>query len=1047
MFGRTPMAPPPLEPSMPHPLFRHVAPSARRLATTGALASLAAAALGAQRLPAQDLAALPWRHIGPAAFGGRIDDIEAVPGKPSTIFVGTAGGGVFRTTNNGTTWTPVFDRDGRTTSIGDLAIAPSDPEIIWVGTGEPNNRQSSTWGDGVYRSLDGGDSWAHMGLRDTHHIGRVVIHPRNPGIVFVAAVGHLFGPNAERGVYRTTDGGQSWRKVLAGDSVTGAIDVALDPDGRTVYAALYQRQRRGFGFVGGGPGSGLFRSRDGGESWERLTTGLPAGVQGRIGIAIAPSQPTTVYAIIEAKDGGVFRSDDRGTTWTRQSSLNPRPMYYSQIRVDPRHPDRVWVLGTELHKSIDGGRTFTTEKTGERIHVDHHALWLDPADGSHMLLGNDGGLYFTYDGARAWDFVDNLPIGQFYDIDVDDRDPYVIYGGTQDNGTWGVPVRTWNGVGITNADVLNIAYGDGFFTVTDPADPRYLYANSQGGRAYRVHLATREERGIRPVMADAADTLRFNWSTPMLRSPHDPRTVYYGANRLFRTRDGGQSWDVVSPDLTRNQPWKTLPIMGMLRDSATLSRDDGVSDYGTITTLSESPAGRGTLLVGTDDGQVQLTTDGGATWANLTARFRLPGPRWVSKVLWSQHDARTAWVAFDGHYDDDMTPLVFRTGDGGATWRSAAGNLPAGHPVKTIAEHPGNRNVVFAGTEFGLYVTFDGGQSWTHAGGSLPRVRVDDIAIHPTHRDLVLGTHGRSLIVLDDIALFDLGAPVVAAGAAQLYPIRPSVQRFIARVLPTPGARAFQAPNPPSGAILTYALGAPASAGDTLATLTITDANGTVVRTMKADATPGIHRTGWDLHRDRAPGVTDADEGWFGAPTGAWVVPGRYTVTLAARGMRVSQPVEVLADTRLEIADGALAARATASARLAALQHSFNDGVELHRRMAVERERLETALSGNVARRDSLAALREEVKQRLEALGRRFGAGFGGPKFGFLDLDGAMQASSTGPTVAQERTLAQLGARLRTDLAALNALLSGSFTTLQQKAERAGVVLAPVPLP
>jgi photosystem II stability/assembly factor-like uncharacterized protein len=1032
---------------MPHPLFRHVAPSARRLATTGALASLAAAALGAQRLPAQDLAALPWRHIGPAAFGGRIDDIEAVPGKPSTIFVGTAGGGVFRTTNNGTTWTPVFDRDGRTTSIGDLAIAPSDPEIIWVGTGEPNNRQSSTWGDGVYRSLDGGDSWAHMGLRDTHHIGRVVIHPRNPGIVFVAAVGHLFGPNAERGVYRTTDGGQSWRKVLAGDSVTGAIDVALDPDGRTVYAALYQRQRRGFGFVGGGPGSGLFRSRDGGESWERLTTGLPAGVQGRIGIAIAPSQPTTVYAIIEAKDGGVFRSDDRGTTWTRQSSLNPRPMYYSQIRVDPRHPDRVWVLGTELHKSIDGGRTFTTEKTGERIHVDHHALWLDPADGSHMLLGNDGGLYFTYDGARAWDFVDNLPIGQFYDIDVDDRDPYVIYGGTQDNGTWGVPVRTWNGVGITNADVLNIAYGDGFFTVTDPADPRYLYANSQGGRAYRVHLATREERGIRPVMADAADTLRFNWSTPMLRSPHDPRTVYYGANRLFRTRDGGQSWDVVSPDLTRNQPWKTLPIMGMLRDSATLSRDDGVSDYGTITTLSESPAGRGTLLVGTDDGQVQLTTDGGATWANLTARFRLPGPRWVSKVLWSQHDARTAWVAFDGHYDDDMTPLVFRTGDGGATWRSAAGNLPAGHPVKTIAEHPGNRNVVFAGTEFGLYVTFDGGQSWTHAGGSLPRVRVDDIAIHPTHRDLVLGTHGRSLIVLDDIALFDLGAPVVAAGAAQLYPIRPSVQRFIARVLPTPGARAFQAPNPPSGAILTYALGAPASAGDTLATLTITDANGTVVRTMKADATPGIHRTGWDLHRDRAPGVTDADEGWFGAPTGAWVVPGRYTVTLAARGMRVSQPVEVLADTRLEIADGALAARATASARLAALQHSFNDGVELHRRMAVERERLETALSGNVARRDSLAALREEVKQRLEALGRRFGAGFGGPKFGFLDLDGAMQASSTGPTVAQERTLAQLGARLRTDLAALNALLSGSFTTLQQKAERAGVVLAPVPLP
>ena len=404
---------------MPH----RISITRRALRTViGALATVAAA----RTVGAQDLSTLPWRHIGPASFGGRIDDIEAVPGKSSTVFVGTAGGGVFRTTNNGTTWTPVFDRDGRTTSIGDIAIAPSDPGVIWVGTGEPNNRQSTTWGDGIYRSLDGGETWTHMGLKESHHIGRVVIHPRNPNVVFVAAVGHLFGANDERGVYRTTDAGQSWKKVLAGNSVTGAIDVALDPDGRTVYAAMYQRQRRGFGYVGGGPGSGLYRSRDGGDSWEPLTNGLPVGVKGRIGIAIAPSQPNTVYAIIEAKVGGVFRSDDKGNTWTRQSALNPRPMYYSQIRVDPQHPDRVWVLGTELHKSVDGGKTFTTEKTGERIHVDHHTLWLNPADGNHMMLGNDGGLYFTYDGARNWDFIDNLPIGQFYDIDVDDRDPYYV---------------------------------------------------------------------------------------------------------------------------------------------------------------------------------------------------------------------------------------------------------------------------------------------------------------------------------------------------------------------------------------------------------------------------------------------------------------------------------------------------------------------------------------------------------------------------------------------------------------------------------------------
>ena len=1025
---------------MPH----RISITRRALRTViGALATVAAA----RTAGAQDLSTLPWRHIGPASFGGRIDDIEAVPGKSSTVFVGTAGGGVFRTTNNGTTWTPVFDRDGRTTSIGDIAIAPSDPGVIWVGTGEPNNRQSTTWGDGIYRSLDGGETWTHMGLKESHHIGRVVIHPRNPNVVFVAAVGHLFGANDERGVYRTTDAGQSWKKVLAGNSVTGAIDVALDPDGRTVYAAMYQRQRRGFGYVGGGPGSGLYRSRDGGDSWEPLTNGLPVGVKGRIGIAIAPSQPNTVYAIIEAKVGGVFRSDDKGNTWTRQSALNPRPMYYSQIRVDPQHPDRVWVLGTELHKSVDGGKTFTTEKTGERIHVDHHALWLNPADGNHMMLGNDGGLYFTYDGARNWDFIDNLPIGQFYDIDVDDRDPYYVYGGAQDNGTWGVPVRTWNGVGITNADVVNIAYGDGFFTVTDPADPRYIYANSQGGRAYRVHLATREERGIRPVPPDAKETYRFNWSTPMLRSPHDPRTIYYGGNKLFRTRDGGQSWDVVSPDLTKALDWKALPIMGVTRDSTTPSRDDGVSDYGTLTSISESPSSRGTLLVGTDDGNVQLTTDGGATWTNITARFRLAAPRWVSKVLWSQHDARTAYVTFDGHYDDDMSPMVYRTIDGGATWVPVVGDLPAGHSVKTIAEHPANKEVLFAGTEFGLYVTFDGGKSWKHAGGSLPRVRVDDIAIHQKHRDLLLGTHGRSFIVLDDIALFDKGAPTVGAGEAQLYPIRPSMQRFITRVLPTPGARNFQAPNPPSGAILTYALGAPASAGDTVATLTVADANGTVVRTLKADAAPGIHRTGWDLHRDRAPGVLDSDEGWFGAPTGAWVVPGRYTVTLAARGKRVSQPVEVLADTRVEIAGGALEARAAASARLAALQKSFNDGVELHKKMVAERERLEKALSGNAAKRDSLATLMGQVRQQLDSLGRRFGAGFGGPKFGFLDLDGAMQASSTAATVAQERTIEQLGAQLRTDLTSLNTLLAGAFAELQRKAEGAGVVLPPAPIP
>lgn len=995
---------------------------------------------------AQDLSTLPWRHIGPASFGGRIDDIEAVAQRPATIFVGTAGGGVFRSTNYGTTWSPVFDRDGRTTSIGDVAIAPSDPNIVWVGTGEPNSRQSSTWGDGVYRSLDGGTTWTHMGLTDSHHIGRVVIHPRNPSVVFVAALGHLWGPNAERGLYRTRDAGKSWDKVLAGNDLTGAVDVAMDPDGRTLYAAMYQRQRKGFGFVGGGLGSGLYRSLDGGDTWERLSVGLPNGELGRIGIAIAPSQHATVYAIVESRQGGVFRSDDRGATWRKTNALNPRPMYYSQLRVDPKHPDKVWVVASSLHLSTDGGKTFTTEGTGDRIHVDHHALWIDPADGDHMMIGNDGGLFLSHDGAKNWDFVDNLPIGQFYDIDVDQRDPYYVYGGTQDNGTWGVPVRTHNMVGITNADVINIAYGDGFYTVTDPTDPRYIYANSQSGRTYRVHLATKEERSIRPAPTDAKEEYRFNWSTPMHRSPHDPKTVYYGAQKLFRTRDAGTTWETLSGDLTRNLDWKKLPIMGMVRDSTTLSRDDGVSDYGTITTIAESPKSAGSILVGTDDGNVQLTSDGGRTWSNITSRFRLAAPRWVSRVLWSGHDARVAYVTFDGHADDDLAPYVFRTADAGATWTAIAGDLPPGHSVKTVEEHPANASVLFIGTEFGLYVTFNGGRAWQHVGGGLPRVRIDDLAVHPRTRDLILGTHGRSIIVLDDIALFDRGAPVVAAGDAQMYSVRAAQQRFLARLLPTPGARAFQAPNPPEGALITYALGAGAS-GDTAARFSVLAADGQVVRTFSGPGKAGIHRVAWDLRYDRAPGVTDADEGWFGAPRGSWVIPGRYTITMETRGKKLSQHVEVLPDDRIEVAASELADRHTAQRRLARLIGSFNDGVQLWQKMGTERRRIEDATKDQPARRDSLAILMKAVTQKLDSLGGRFRPGFGGPKFGFLDLDGAVQASSTGLTEAQQRTIDHLASRLREDIGGLNTLLNGDFAELQRRT--AGVVggFKPVEVP
>jgi photosystem II stability/assembly factor-like uncharacterized protein len=660
--------------------------------------------------------AFSWRHIGPSSFGGRIDDIEAVVDDPSIIFVATASGGIFKTVNAGTTWTPVFDVDGAAMSIGDVAIAPSDRNIVWAGTGEANNRQSSSWGDGVYRSLDGGLTWRHMGLKESHHIGRVVIHPSNPDIVYVAALGHLWGPNDERGLFKTVDGGKTWRKVLFVNADTGVVDVVLDTDGRTLFAAAYERRRRAWGFVGGGPNGGLYRSLDGGDTWEKLAGGLPGGAIGRIGVEIAKSAPDIVYAVVEHRPlGGVYRSADRGTSWERMNPINPRPSYYSQVRIDPTNPHKVWLVAGSPAVSVDDGKTFMTEGTAARVHVDHHALWINPRNPDHLMLGNDGGLYFSHDGSRNWAFIDNLPIGQYYDIGVDRRDPYWIYGGTQDNGAWGIPSRTSNLVGILNSDVVNIAYGDGFYTQPDPTDARYVYANSQSGRAYLVDLETKEERGIRPVPTDAKEVYRFNWSTPLLVSPHDPKTVYYGGNKLFCTSDRGQTWREISKDLSLNQDWKKLPVLGPERSGDTLSRDDGVGAYGTITTIDESPRQIGIIYVGTDDGQVQLTRDGGTTWTNLTSRFGLPGPRWVSRVLASRAGAGTAYVVFDGHQDDDFKPYIFKTSDFGATWKSVSGDIPDGMVVNALVEHPRNPRLLFAGTEFGLFYTVDGGAQWTHA--------------------------------------------------------------------------------------------------------------------------------------------------------------------------------------------------------------------------------------------------------------------------------------------------------------------------------------------
>ena len=996
-------------------------------------------AVGVRAQPAADsfrplaLDHITWRHIGPASFGGRIDDIEAVPGNPSTMFVGTASGGVFKSVNNGVTWTTTFDRDASALSIGDIAIAPSDPNVIWVGSGEANNRQSSSWGDGVYKSVDGGDTWKHMGLTETHHIGRMAIHPSNPDVVFAAAMGHLWGPNEERGLYRTKDGGKTWQQVLFINRDTGIGEVAIDADGRTVYAASYQRRRRGFGFVGGGPGAALFRSLDGGDTWEKLSQGLPAGDLGRIGVDISKSRPNIVYAVIEHKSaGGVYRSDDRGATWTRQSGTNPRPSYYSQIRVDPTNPDKVWILGS-FAVSLDGGKTFRSEHTSDRIHTDHHALWIDPANPDHLLLGNDGGLYFSYDGAKNWEFIDNLPIGQYYDIDIDGRDPYWIYGGTQDNGTWGIPSRTTSLLGITNADVVNIAYGDGFYVAVDPNDHRTIYANSQSGRTYLVDLETREEQGLRPVPIDRKEEFRFNWSTPMLMSPHDAKIVYYGGNKLFMTNDRGHRWQPISPDLTRNQDWKKLPIMGPARSDQTLSRDDGVSDFGTITTIAESPVKAGVLYVGTDDGNVQMTSDAGRTWRDLTSKFKLPGPRWVSRVMASRHDGATVYVAFDGHQDDDFKPYLFKSTDSGTTWTPVAGDLPDGMVIHSLAEHPRNRDLLLAGTEFGLFVTNNGGRNWTLVRGNLPRVRIDDILITPRENDIVLGTHGRSIIVLDDASLLENAVPAVLTEDVHLFPTRQATEYYEMRMLPSPGAAKFAGPNPDSGALITYSIKSPPASSNATVKIEILDRDNHVVRELEGPDRQGFNRVAWDLRFPVGFIPIQTDEGWFGPPRGTLVLPGEYRIKLTARGREQTGSVQVRVDPRAHTTPEGLQARFSASQRVGELVRSFVEAAAAADNLSAEIDAIRKAVTESKSAPEVLRKHFDEVSGKVETAKTSFRAGFGGPKFRYLDLAGQLQASTTAPTEAQMTTLDHLAAELTENITTLNALITNDVAQLESE--------------
>jgi len=854
-------------------------------------------------LTASVLDRLRWRCVGPANPGGRIDDVAVVEGRPFIIYVATASGGLWKTVNNGVTWKSVFDNE-TTSSIGDVTVAPSDPDIVWVGTGEPNNRQSSSWGDGVFKSTDGGLSWENMGLRDTHHIGRIAIHPSNPDIVYVAALGHLWGPNEERGLFRTTDGGVTWINSKFIDQDTGFVDVAMDPENPSVlYAAAYQRRRRGWGFNGGGPGSGLYKTTDGGDTWEKLENGLPRGNVGRIGISVSRSNPDIIYATVEHKEGGVFRSGNKGLSWKKMSAINPRPMYYSKIRIDPNDSQKLWVLGDAMYISEDGGKNFTAEtyRTNHslrRIHGDHHAMWINPADSSHMIVGSDGGIYFSYDGGQTWDFVNTLPLGQVYGIGFDMRKPYYVYGGLQDNDIWGGPSATRHSLGIINADWFKITGGDGLNVQVDPSDPATIYAVFQRGNMFRFDLKTGESKPIRPEPRDGEDIYRFNWNSPIAISPHDPQTVYLGGNKLFTSRDKGETWEA-SIDLSKQKDPDLLPLMGVLSNEDTLSRNDGTAFYGTITTISESPKKKGLLYVGTDDGNVQVSMDEGATWRNCADSIPgLPPNTYVSRIVSSSHEEGTAYASFDGHRDDDFKAYVYLTQNFGRNWKSISSNLPEGGTVNVIREHHRNPELLFVGTERGAYVSIDRGKKWIRMKSNLPVIPVDDIAVHPQQNDLILGTHGRSIWILDDITPVEQLTKNVLASPGCLFKIREATRFNPFDHKGTIGHRFFIAPNPPYGALISYYLKEDVQEG---IKIVIKDREGKNVRELKVPGKSGINRITWDLRYSPPPQATQGEFGRYFRAQAPEVLPGEFNAVLHAAGCTMSEKINIIGDPRLDI--------------------------------------------------------------------------------------------------------------------------------------------------
>ncbi len=1017
------------------------------------------------QLDGAKLAGMKARSIGPASMSGRIGAIVGVASDSDLLYVGGASGGVWKSINGGITWQPVFD-DQPVHSIGAIAVDPGNSDVVWVGTGEGNPRNTASVGNGVYKSTDGGRTWAHVGLDETERIARIRIDPQHPDTVYVAAMGKTWDENPERGVFKTSDGGQTWDKVLYVGEKTGAADLVMDPTNpQKLIAAMWEYRRWPWFFKSGGPGSGIHLTVDGGKTWTERTheDGLPEGDLGRTGLAISRSRPQVVYALVEAEKNALYRSDDGGYEWSLindSDEVHPRPFYYADIRVDPQNENRIYTLHGRLMMSEDAGKSFRSVVPSATIHGDYQDLWIHPENPLFMVSGNDGGLAITRDGGERWRFVQNLPLAQFYHVNVDMETPYNVYGGVQDSGCWRGPSQSWSLRGIFNYYWDRLNTGDGFEVLPDASDPRYGYAMSQGGNLVRYDLVTGERKSIRPAHAEDVH-LRFNWNAAIAAEPFETKTVYYGSQFVHRSTDRGDSWEVISPDLTTNDPEKQMQL-----DSGGLTIDvSNAENHTTIMTIAPSPAERGVIWVGTDDGNVQLTRDGGQTWTNVIDNIQgVPRNTWIPHIEASTFESGEAFLVFDNHRRSDWAPYVYQTSDFGRTWRSLATDELSGYAL-VIEQDPVERNLLFLGTEFGLYVSIDGGAHWTKWTHGFPTASAKDMIVHPRDHDLVVATHGRAIYVLDDIrplrALARSGADILDQ-RLHLFEVPDAIQYVVKETggLRGPGHAEFQGENRPYGALITYVVNPPETEeseakdedeDEDEVVLEILNQDGEVIRTRKGPAEPGVNRTSWGLRRKafRSPSADpprpDAEEA-----AGPLVLPGTYTLRVRYGDQQQTKSVKVLPDPRSEISAADMRAKEEMILRVGRELEVAAEAVEHLRDTQEAVERISKRISGqeNPALQE-IHRQEKTIKDSIEEIIERINApeiqgNRPDPDLVSVRLRSvyrSIQSSWEAPTEAQRIYLRHSETKLRQVLTEVNRFFGEDMRAYQEAVEAAGLPL------